>query len=89
MNSDMKEVTTSEFRARMAAYLDFVRVEGGHLWLRHRTRPIAGLVPMEDVRLLEQLHAGSLERKHKEQKELLRRWEGVRSEVNRRWRSQI
>ena len=53
-------ISLSAFRAGLAEALRFVVREGGNLWLTHRGRPVAVLMPMQDAEQLAALQGRSL-----------------------------
>ena len=73
-----RRISLSEFRAQMPQHLEFVRHQGGHLWLMNHAREMAGVVPMHHVKMIERFETKTLEDVERENQRLYDRWMQVK-----------
>jgi len=74
-----ERVSLTELRAALPRHLEFVTHRGGHLWLMNHKRLVAGVVPVEHMRMIERFETKTLKQVERENMAMYDRWQQVKA----------
>ena len=78
MPPKFEQTTVTLFRAHVSRHLDWVRQEGGHLYLTSHGRRMAAVIPAPQAELIEMVCDYTVREQRRRNDRLLTAWEELR-----------
>ena len=79
MLSEYRIISLTEFRRDATRQTEWVRHQGGRVWISKHGRLVCAVVPMDQCQLLEDFEGRSLAEERRRLERLYRRWKAVKN----------